>query len=319
MEPCKGGNGGHRLEELDFLRCVLILLMVSFHLVYFGDTHPYAKQVVYTFHMPAFLIVSGYLMNVERTWRRFLKTLWWLAVPYAVMESGYVVMASVLPIREHIDQLSVGVFLEKMLLHPLGPYWYLHTIVLCGVVWYLSLRCPRLKLVSRGVLATLVLYLFSEWPGMVSFPHAMFFLLGAVMRHLRWPFLSVFPPSSLAVVAFGLLALSPDNLNCSTLGGTLMVWLAVSTCLFAYQLPPGRLRPAILFIGRNTLPIFLFSPLFTFLCKPLVQPLQFEPYAIVFLLVSLAVCIGGSLVVAFLLDWTGLSRLLVGRKMVLWH
>ena len=33
---------------------------------------------------------------------------------------------------EHIDNLTITVFLNKLLLHPLGPYWYLHTLVICG-------------------------------------------------------------------------------------------------------------------------------------------------------------------------------------------
>ena len=80
-----------RSQELDYLKGVLILLMIAFHLVYFEHLYPYAKQVVYTFHMPAFLLVSGYLVNVAKTWRQFLITMMWIAVPYAIMESAYVV------------------------------------------------------------------------------------------------------------------------------------------------------------------------------------------------------------------------------------
>lgn len=50
-----------RVKELDFLKCIFIILMIIFHLVYIGDSYPYAKQVVYTFHMSAFLVISGYL------------------------------------------------------------------------------------------------------------------------------------------------------------------------------------------------------------------------------------------------------------------
>ena len=56
-----------RVEEIDFLKCIFILLMIVFHLRYIGDTYPYVKSLVYTFHMPAFLIISGYLMNVQKT------------------------------------------------------------------------------------------------------------------------------------------------------------------------------------------------------------------------------------------------------------
>ena len=124
-------------------------------------------------------------------------------------------------------------FLEKLLLHPLGPYWYLHTLVLCGAIWYVSLRCTWLKMVSRGLLAGMSLYALSTLLDMVSFPHAMFFLVGAMMRRTGVSFTRVFVSSSLSVVGLALLSLSPDNLNCATLGGVLMVWLSISACLFA--------------------------------------------------------------------------------------
>ena len=93
-----------RTTEFDFLKGLLIILVISFHLVYIGDSYPYAKRVVYTFHMPAFLLMSGYLMNISKPWRRFGRTMLGYAVPYLVMEGAYVVMASMLPVREHIAE-----------------------------------------------------------------------------------------------------------------------------------------------------------------------------------------------------------------------
>lgn len=55
-----------RIEELDFLKSIFILLMVAFHLLYFADHYPLLKQWVYTFHMPGFLLISGYLMPVNK-------------------------------------------------------------------------------------------------------------------------------------------------------------------------------------------------------------------------------------------------------------
>lgn len=136
--------GDKRIEELDFLKCVFIILMIAFHLIYIGNTYPVAKQLVYTFHMPGFLLVSGYLFNVRKSWSRVGHTLLWILIPYAVMETGYTVMASLLPIREHIDHLSAGLLLNKIFLHPIGPYWYLHTLMLCGASYYIcfaSLGC----------------------------------------------------------------------------------------------------------------------------------------------------------------------------------
>ena len=122
-----------RIDELDFLKFVFITLMIAFHLVYIGDAYPVAKRLVYTFHMPGFLLVSGYLFNVNKSWESFWKTMLWIFVPYTIMESGYTIMASLLPIREHIDRLTVGVLVDHIFLHPMGPYWYLHTLMLCGI------------------------------------------------------------------------------------------------------------------------------------------------------------------------------------------
>lgn len=116
----------NRIAELDYLKSIFILLMIVFHLVYIGDKYPYAKSLVYTFHMPAFLIISGYVMNIAKGIRPFLRTMWWIFIPYAVMETGYVIMSAILPVRESVEHLSVSLWLDKLFLHPLGPYWYLH-------------------------------------------------------------------------------------------------------------------------------------------------------------------------------------------------
>ena len=106
-----------RIEELDFLKGMFILLVIVFHLVYIGDTYPYAKRLVYTFHIPAFFMISGYLMKVDKKSLAFLKSMVWIMIPYIVMEAGYVVMSSVLPVRERVDVLSGTLLLDKIFLY----------------------------------------------------------------------------------------------------------------------------------------------------------------------------------------------------------
>ena len=77
-----------RILELDYLKCVFILLMIVFHLVYIGNRYPVAKAFVYTFHMPGFLIISGYLLHVQKPVPQFLRYIQWILVPYLLMESG---------------------------------------------------------------------------------------------------------------------------------------------------------------------------------------------------------------------------------------
>ena len=65
----------------------------------------------------------------------------------------------------------------------------------------------------------------------------------------------------------------------------------------------------LVYLGRNTMPLFLYSPIFTFLCKPMVPILQFDPTGFLFLSVSLLICITGSLSIEWSMNRIGLSYL----------
>jgi fucose 4-O-acetylase-like acetyltransferase len=306
-----------RIKELDYLKGVMIILVITFHLVYFEHLYPYAKQVVYTFHMPVFLVISGYLMNINKNWRAFMLTIAGLAIPYAVMESGYIVMASLLPINEHIDHLTLGLFFDKLLLHPLGPYWYLHTLILCGVTYYcVFTRNAAMNALTRFMLMGLVYYLFSHVLGVLALSSAVYFLAGVVLRQSNTGFMRFFQPSLLAIVAFVLLIMQAQYLNSSTLGGILIVYLAISSCLYSYKYAERRFRNTILFLGRNSLLLYVFSPIFTILCKQMVPYLTFDKSGILFLAASLTVCISGCLAIGWLMDRLRISPLFFMKQRV---
>ena len=103
----------------------------------------------------------------RKSWSRVGHTLLWILIPYAVMEIGYTVMASLLPIREHIDHLSVGLLLNKIFLHPIGPYWYLHTLILCGASYYICFCVPRLPWQGKAALLAVLLGVLSLGCGLL--------------------------------------------------------------------------------------------------------------------------------------------------------
>ena len=303
-----------RIKELDFLKGVLILLVISFHLVWFEQLHPEIKQVVYTFHMPGFLLISGYLMNISKPSKDFLRTLLWLAVPYLVMESGYIYMASLLPINEHIPILTPAVFLDKLFLHPLGPYWYLHALILCGGLYYYIYNNVERGLMTRFLLIGMAYYVCAHLLGILSFSSSLYFLAGAVLRQSGKDFLLFFLPTRLSVVAFALLACFTKFPTQASLNGVLIVYFAISTLLSLYEHLPERVQKGFVFFGRNSLMLYVFSPIFTVLCKQFVPYLKFDPTGLLFLIVSLAFCVGGSLLIAWLMDLVGISKYFFGRK-----
>jgi fucose 4-O-acetylase-like acetyltransferase len=297
-----------RIDELDFLKGIFIILMITFHLVYIGDSYPYAKRIVYTFHMPGFLIISGYLMNITKPCKDLIKTMLGYAIPYVVMESGYIVMAAVLPIREHIDVLTFGGFIDRLLLHPIGPYWYLQTLITCGVSYILVFHFVPMKTNSRIILLGIIFHVLSDMLGISSFACSLYFLAGVLLRQSGISFTDVFQQSPMAIIAFVLLAMHPQNLLMDKSGGVLMVYLVIVGFLFVHSHAGQKENSLLTFLGKNTMPLFLFSPIFTFLCKPLVPVLQFEPTGLLFLSVSLLICITGSLFVEWTMIRIGLSQ-----------
>ncbi len=292
----------NRILEVDFLKGVLILLMIAFHLAWIGDHYPFAKQVVYTFHMPAFLVISGFLMNVHRSLRTFMRSMCRLAVPYVVMESAYIVMAATLPIREHISDLSLRTFCEYLILHPLGPYWYLHTLIICGVVYFIAIRITCLNTLSRLILIGLAYYGLSSVCGIIAFVNAMYFLAGAVVRKSSIPFKRIFQGSSMAFIAAVTIIAQSSELQSSATSGILLTFLINSTFIFAFQLLNVKRCSTLLWLGQNTLPILLFSPIFTYACKWLQPYLLTEPTGILFLSCSLVITASGSLLLGRVLD-----------------
>ena len=232
------------------------------------------------------------------------------------MESGYIVMASLLPINEHIDNLTVGAFFDKLLLHPLGPYWYLYTLILCGITYYAVFRYVAAKPLTRFILMAMACYLYGQVLGVLSFPLTIYFLIGAVLRQSQTSFTHFFLPSALAILAFILLIFEPADLNVSTLGGLLIVYVAISSCLFAFKYSHRLLNDSIAFLGRNSLLLYIFSPIFTILCKQMVPYLAFDKSGILFLIASLVVCVSGSLAIGYLMDVLRISPLFFRKQRV---
>lgn len=307
-----------RVAEIDYLKCVFILLMIAFHLVFFSDKYPWVKQWVYTFHMPAFLILSGYLMRIEKRPGEFGRMMVWILIPYLIMEAGYVVLSAVLPVREKVDGLSVGLLLDKLCLHPMGPYWYLHTFMLCGVAYY-GVFHPRGKpsVVSRLIVLGVCYAILAECFRVVSLPNALYFLAGVAVRRGGVEFTSFFRPSFWAVVPLGWLSADAANLDRFTLGGAAIVYLIISLLLSVYPALPQKVKGVASYVGSHTLILLVFSPVFTMLSKALVPLLAFDPSGLVFLMVALGITVCGSFGLAWCLDRLHLSPYFWGKERML--
>ncbi len=301
-----------RMDEIDYLKCVCILLMVVFHLAYIGDKYPYAKQVVYTFHMPVFLLISGYLTHIGKPAREFLRKYLWIFIPYAVMETGYAVASSLLPVRQGLEELSLPAVVEALFVSPVGPYWYLHTLMLCALLYYAVFRLVRGQTLTRFILLGLCFYGLVRLH-LLAFENAAYFLGGCILAQSGVLLNRFFRPSLWAAVPLVLLCAVPENLSRGTLAGVLITYLAACLLLRFYPLLMPRLRRGSLYIGRHTLAILLFSPIFTMLAKGYLPLLAFDPTGMLFLTTATALAVGGSLAIEQAIYRLGLSRYFFGK------
>lgn len=306
-----------RIKEIDYLKCIFITLMIIFHLVYIGDKYPYAKQIIYTFHMSAFLVISGYLANVHKDAGSMLRKLLWIFIPYACMEVGYVVMSHFLPVRETVPEVTSSLLLHNIFLKPMGPYWYLHTLIVCSLIYYIIFHYIRMKIISQLALTGICLFAASYWGGLVVFANALYFLIGIIVSQSKLPFTHIFRATLLAVIPLTILCCFPENLNRGTLAGVAITYLAINTLLYIYNYLPESIRHLSHFIGRNTLVILLFSPIFTILSKSFLSVFSFDPTGMLFLATAVVFTLCGCIGIAWTMDKLQLSKFFFGKKAIL--
>lgn len=239
----------------------------------------------------------------------FLHRLGRIALPYVLAEAAYVVASAYMPVAGGVERLSVGVVLDKVFLHPLGPYWYLHTLAVATTVSWLVARLRRLTEGAQVVLTAGLLLALSAWGGWLSLTGAVYFSIGLALRQWGVGLFAVGRATLWSLLLVVGLCLFPENRNALTLGG-LGVSLLVGNFLTALcQRLPQRVLRGPLWLGRNTLPILLFSPVFTMAVKPLARWLEpVDATGLLFLLFALVIAVGGSVAMAWVADRLGLSR-----------
>ena len=208
-------------------------------------------------------------------------------------------------------------FTTDPFLHPLGPYWYLHTLMLCGIVTYVIAQFA-----SRHRLLMLIGVLLCLWVlallGLVTWINAVYFCVGVVLRLYHRPFIDTFHPAWWSFIGVILVATCvPNALQRHTIGGMLIVYFVISFLLWLYPYLPKGMAKIALFIGRNSLILLLFSPMFTVLSKLFQSYLLFEPSGMLFMLVALLFTVVGSFTVAYILQKLQVARYVFGKSRII--
>ena len=322
-----------RNTDIDWIRAILIILMILIHIVSFGNTYPQLKAGILSFMMPTFLIITGYLVNIEKSPKEMGRYLMCLALPYVIMVTGFSVLSYFMPVRDGITELSLSQICEKIFVTSIGPYWFIQTMIICGILYYVSFKGAIWGTLRQGkttmstttnlfIFATLLL-LLSKTPTL-SPSAATYYFIGAVLRQCHIGFDRIFRPSPVALLLWINLLGLEEWYDWGTLAIVFSCWCCISSLMWIHS-PIKRLQDnasvrktedTLLYIGRNTLPIYLFHPIFTMAAKFYHPLFSWDRSEICFALVTIFIAIAGSIGIAKIMEKTHLAYLFGKGKML---
>jgi acyltransferase len=244
--------------------------------------------------MPAFLVISGWLMPTHKPVDAFLRGLTRIIVPYIIMESAYIVASSVLGIEPLLAPLTPLLFLKTLFFAPVGPYWFLHTLFLCALISYFCtqklVRKPLISMLAQFVLVFLLSKLIS-----FSFYCALYFVFGTYLKQQNISLVQFLSFKKWYLIPLLCITIFSSSYHKESTLGVLLVYLIMSLCTFLYAHQGRFCHKITSYIGQNTLPILLFSPLFTLLAKRLIPFLSFDETRLLFAVCGTLLAVCGSL------------------------
>ncbi len=183
-----------RNPRFDIARGWLIVAVIAGHIV-LGSIHSQPlRYAIYSFHMPLFIVLTGYLINVEKlrtqplwqsAWRYWQR----MAVPFI---PALLFFTGTLIVHAYLEGRLSGSLLMAYATTPYYHLWYIPTVLIWvgGLALLLKLRVPLLALVILSLPLPIL------WAGadLVSVPallldkklffYAFFFFFGLLLRQV---------------------------------------------------------------------------------------------------------------------------------------
>ena len=172
------------------------------------------------------------------------------------------------------------------------------------------------------IFATLLL-LLSKTPAL-SPSAATYYFIGAVLRQCHIGFDRIFRPSPVALLLWINLLGLEEWYDWGTLAIVFSCWCCISSLMWIHSLINHlqdnacvrKTEATLLYMGRNTLPIYLFHPIFTMAAKFYHPLFSWDRSEIIFALVTIFIAIAGSIGIAKMMEKTRLAYLFGKGKML---
>lgn len=155
-----------RIDYIDYSKGLLIFLVILGHCI---NGENYLKNIIYSFHMPAFFIVSGILLNyssaVGKNFGRFLVSrIRQLVIPYIIFEFlGYIVQCFTQGFYENINGFIYRTVIFQV--HT-DVDWFLIALFFGEILFYFAQKNKYISIITAVIsfiLAYFVPVRFLKW------------------------------------------------------------------------------------------------------------------------------------------------------------
>lgn len=260
-----------RIPELDVFKGLAIILVVSGHVISKNwegalDSHP-AYTWIYSFHMPLFFFISGFLIHYTFADRRAMKCLGKKAL--ALLVPYFVWCFFIAPfVNEGSLPSLTCVFTDT---HP--NYWFVYLLFFFSAIFYVGQMAIRGKTgVLGGVFVGFFLGGVAQYVfpcelfnrGLQFFPLYSFGMLASVYHLNENKRIYQEPILSVLLVVFFISSLCYCHVDNHMLNKLCKLWASFSICFIAmfymhngYLNTDGRLSRVLMYVGKNSIVIYL--------------------------------------------------------------
>ena len=312
---------GGRQAIADWIKGVAIILMVYGHLTHIG-TQDYLQQdfvgIIYTFHMPLFLIISGFFLdlnsNISKAVHKIFRR---IMVPYLVFGSlymlGLVLIQSLNIHTNNTPPATILDFFKILFIQPRGAYWFLHSLIILQasilVSRFITVCC---KLDYPFVILAVFFIAMACQSGLLITGTAVFFLIGVLLQK----FSDAIPNALFSgVFLIGLIALIGYN-EIAVFSLFQVSWVLAILLFLAgvgLALSQQKIFAFGVEVGRNSLIILCLHAFFIVMCKPLANVfLLIDATGLLYSFVVTLIATFGSIYTARIFDNLNLSNVLFG-------